>query len=1041
MRGSHYHSDLLEHKIRKPKRRPSRSEQRKVTGSPVRRRKHRNRGHHGHNGVSGEKEKTPSTLYTTLAPQLEEDTGPFYFIDRKGDPQNVIYGGNYGGSVPRYRKTGYGSLIGADRQYRVSEDGSKASKNECRFDGARRSHENSLANFRDSRKGIEKVIPDRTGSDDGIRLQRSYISVDSRNSKRRKRNQAEPKLDNPLDVVMNQSKSSKGNADCESTEHSESEFSQSSTSREEDRDAYEAFRNDIHRQRLIELNRATIERPEDIDAWLALIAHQDFMFVTEERAQIENSSATAKQNLAEIKLALYEKALTRVTNPHSRDRLTAGLMDEGSIIWDTEMLLRKWKAVIMADSSTNTWIRYLNFRQTTSMTFNYEECLSVHRQCLERALLEKDPIIKDNLCVYVILRTANFMLQSGYLERATAIWQSLLDFTFFRPGNLDESTELSSFQAFWESEVPRLGEEGSVGWGLSQPTEVPTRTHPVSEITFSNDLYEKWARREIDATAFSIFPARSLDNVAEDDPYRVILFSDISEYLFRPSDNAGQFLLLNAVLKFGGLPGLHRFGSYTHGKWWSDQFLCSAVRQDQAEFIGGNTVSETSALFPYDSTFSVFSHADFEPSKARTAWIRTVLRQLVHVLNDDDVLAEYVIAFEASMDLKEARKYTKNLLKSRPSRLRLYNAYALLECRLDRFEIADHAWATAISMCQTSSSGQEGDLTLAWSSWLWELVRLGKFARAQRVLLCIPDGRYSTNPASIESIWSTAARVRVKRHLQSHLSKSISLRQEDAILYFTELFALFEYLASSQLLSSALSVYRSTLETLDTISVSTTLVEAFHQSRGRLLHLHPSVSPRGYRPAEINKYLAESRQAFPNNSFFYQLYQEHTRRSGLLDRIRDIVPTKILPIKDDDAGISVTQIIFTIQSEISRPSYAGSTNHSVRAAFEHAVATAKSCVRIWAWYVGWEADLDSNTVIVVERPKGKSKREIELRRRRLVDVYYRSVRACPWAKDLYMLAFTNARLRDAVGNVELRKIYDTMAEKGLRLHVDLETIF
>jgi hypothetical protein len=40
------------------------------------------------------------------------------------------------------------------------------------------------------------------------------------------------------------------------------------------------------------------------------------------------------------------------------------------------------------------------------------------------------------------------------------------------------------------------------------------------------------------------------------------------------------------------------------------------------------------------------------------------------------------------------------------------------------------------------------------------------------------------------------------------------------------------------------------------------------------------------------------------------------------------------------------------------------------------------------------------------------------------------MRACPWAKAVYMLAFTEPRLRDAIGFGGLRRIYETMEERG-----------
>lgn len=49
------------------------------------------------------------------------------------------------------------------------------------------------------------------------------------------------------------------------------------------------------------------------------------------------------------------------------------------------------------------------------------------------------------------------------------------------------------------------------------------------------------------------------------------------------------------------------------------------------------------------------------------------------------------------------------------------------------------------------------------------------------------------------------------------------------------------------------------------------------------------------------------------------------------------------------------------------------------------------------------------------------------------------MRACPWAKEFYLLAFMH--LRDVLGFKELRKLYEVLGEKGLRVHVDLENVF
>jgi hypothetical protein len=64
-------------------------------------------------------------------------------------------------------------------------------------------------------------------------------------------------------------------------------------------------------------------------------------------------------------------------------------------------------------------------------------------------------------------------LSLGFVENAVAIWQALLELHHFTPTEITpmdiidkrgQEVLLSSFERFWESEVPRIGEDGAEGW-------------------------------------------------------------------------------------------------------------------------------------------------------------------------------------------------------------------------------------------------------------------------------------------------------------------------------------------------------------------------------------------------------------------------------------------------------------------------------------------------------------------------------------------------------------------------------------------------
>ena len=92
----------------------------------------------------------------------------------------------------------------------------------------------------------------------------------------------------------------------------------------------------------------------------------------------------------------------------------------------------------------------------------------------------------------------------------------------------------------------------------------------------------------------------------------------------------------------------------------------------------------------------------------------------------------------------------------------------------------------------------------------------------------------------------------------------------------------------------------------------------------------------------------------------------------------------------------------------------------MRSAFEHALspttAASKSSLGLWRFYILYCLQ------IAQFRPKVK-------------EVWYRALRACPWAKELYIVGFEGL---DGVDREELKGTWRVMGEKGLRVHVDLE---
>ncbi len=65
----------------------------------------------------------------------------------------------------------------------------------------------------------------------------------------------------------------------------------------------------------------------------------------------------------------------------------------------------------------------------------------------------------------IVVRSCFFERQAGYTEKSIAIFQALIEYNICCPKDtMADITRLRRFQEFWESESPRVGDEGCEGW-------------------------------------------------------------------------------------------------------------------------------------------------------------------------------------------------------------------------------------------------------------------------------------------------------------------------------------------------------------------------------------------------------------------------------------------------------------------------------------------------------------------------------------------------------------------------------------------------
>jgi len=823
----------------RPERNAHRQEQRR-SREHLKRPSHNNsrRKEHRHRG---------SILSKSHEETLVEDwntTRGLYVADRQGDPHNVTYGTIHRYVIPPYLRTGAGSIVGLSIDNKIdrmasNDNGLVVSSRDSNWTCRRERHL-----LLKSELGPTKELRIRRfGSPDpALGIGNDFVPLShSRKRKRElgKRSQTSSVSNSSDEEFGNHYRSIQGKARPRDGPADEDlEFAVDSATSD-----YGAHRilsiDDTTRQQGVELSRRVDSHPTNVDAWLDLINHQDRLLSVSNDGGPRKLTSAEERGIAEIKLSMYEKALEKAAKDERMERVILGMMEEGSKIWDTKKLGGRWRSVLEEyPGIIGLWIKYLDFKQTNFLTFEYEDCrlafLDGFRVLKSASLTRVKSSLSshdvDMVRIYILLRLSLFMRESGYAEHAVGLWQAVLEFNFFMPKRFGPSMDyarelttrtesLSSFEEFWESEVPRIGEEDAKGWeswtlngGVTAALRADARSIPVND----ENIFETWVRSERLRALESRNPARTVDDIQEDDPFRVVLFPDVRDFLFYTTSMTLQAELLNAFLTYCRLPAFSSGSEAISAlDWRTDPLIMNNALEQSDSLIshwdlgpsrvdaagGANTgIPDTDTthgadarkespfnfpgrhfLISLDSLFaeqgrwfSVFNawagRYDGDKGPIEQAWIRRALKMLVNVGIVGEELAEYYLAFEFANDPASTRKLARSLLKKYTTSLRLYNAYALVESRTGNKTGADHVFSTAINMSKTFTEDVQRDTILLWRTWVWESLAKGDLESAKHHLLAMPESKtsYESHPLSHEGTTSpanpsAAALLRVQR--------------------------------------------------------------------------------------------------------------------------------------------------------------------------------------------------------------------------------------------------------------------------------------
>ncbi|EEA25254.1 hypothetical protein TMatcc_006523 [Talaromyces marneffei ATCC 18224] len=1004
-------------------------------------------------------------------PPTKDESQDFYTIDRRGDIHNVVYGTIHRYSIPQYHRAGRGGVVGLPSRFKIDraydgEDYVVIRTGGWIPDGARQKTKSILARADTKERKVFK-LRQKPVTDDQEDLSKGFIPLSHDGSRKRRKMSGGYLSSDVSDDEADKYgyRSIHGKANPEEDIPSDMEASLESDTDEEgsavrwDREA---------NKQNSELLRRAEDNPRDVDAWVEVIKYQNTLLTGSDISR--QLTAAEKRSLADIKVSLYEKALKKVGKHPDKDRLLLGYLEEGATLWESKRLAEQWHAILKHNPGyISLWMRYIDFRQTAFLEFTFERCKDVYLECMDMNASSEVNAEQESTQAYLFLRMTLFMREAGYSELAAGLWQAILEMTLFRPEKYSNSSKvdiLNGFASFWDSEVARIGDPGSKGWNSGKSVELESVSNDAQTLLEVESLFSSWSMEERRLSHSSRLPARTADLVENDDPFRVVLWSDIEPFLPFFTSWKDKSILIHEFLKFCYLPPLRQTSTSASG---GNAFLrTELVQLSDSSLINMTNARPDEAIQPNPSAIfnvaplqnmihsvdTLFSNGNWfrsmqiwkditnhDQTIIDTEWVRRSLKLLVGAFPQDDELATLALAVEYAIKPNDGKKYAKSLLKKRSASLPLYNTFALMECRSGNLSTASHVWASTFSIAATLSEAQRLEYGSLIRSWVWEYLGQSKPESAVQILSSIPD--FTINLETLQQAkqmnMSPAQRLKTERFLIECSDHAVSLQDLTSFTAWTDVIALLHYLLNSVSLPSALEVYTSTFSRLASSSLATesfksSALELMHQSRSRLVY-HHITTKHTYKPSAIRDLFIESTTLFPHNTLLLSLFTWNEFRFRVDERIRSVFhshPTS------SSTEVPITTSLLTILIEVTRPVYTGATIHSARAAFERALqpsspsGNATPSPSLWKLYIIFE----------LHRTKDISAAQ---------NVFYRAMRACPWSKDILMLAFPTLSpthkergaelFVDSDGEEdwwELRRIYNVLLDKELRVHVEID---
>ncbi|XP_059229514.1 nuclear exosome regulator NRDE2 isoform X1 [Mustela nigripes] len=994
-------------------------------------------------------------------------TGETFRTDKKPDPANWEYKSLYRGDIARYKRKGDSCLGINPKKQCISWEGASTEK--------KHSHKHVERYFTKKSVGLMNIDGVAVGSktEPPSSEPLSFIPVKGPDD-------ALPPVTtwlNPLgiyDQSTTQWLQGQGPSEQESKQP-DSEMDRESA---------------LLKAKVEEFNRRVRESPRDVQLWMAFVAFQDEVMKSPGLYALEEGEPEKRKRSRKLvldrKLAILERA---IESNQSSVELQLAKLELCAEFWEPSALLREWqKLIFVHPNKTALWQKYLLFCQSQFSTFTvakihglYGKCLSTLSAVLDGSILSHPALPGTEEAVFALfLQHCHFLRQAGHSEKAVALFQAMVDFTFFKPDSVKDlptKGQVEFFEPFWDSGEPRAGEKGARGWRawmqqqerggwvVISPDDDDDEPEDEDQEIRDKSLprWQIWlaAERSRDQRHWRPWrPDKTRKQTEEDceDPERQVLFDDIAQSLIQLSRPDLQFQLVKAFLQFLGVPcGFSTPASCVYLAMDENSIFDNGLHDEKPLTflnLSFNGISCVGRSDPLDCRRWTRGHSregeEFirnvfhlvmplfsgqERSQLCFSWLRCFSRM------DSSALCWPLVIWclhtknkkRLKSQGKNCKKLAKNLLKEPENRndFCLWKQYAHLEWLLGNTEDARKVFDTALSLAGGGEPrGSElWELGLLYAQLELELelsadVRGTTAARAVHVLTRLTEnGPYGPYSGPVSAVHVLKARKAYEHALQDCLGQSCGSASAPARLAsLAKCFLLFQYVTVG--IEAAVRLYEQVCAGLRGSVCPGGVLEAVTLLHTGLLRFHTRVHV--YPLAPLRQALSEAIQLYPDNQLLWRAYIQVQSKSHAASKTRRFFDAVTRSAK------ALEPWLFAIEAEKMRKRLVETVQRVDGREIHATIPETGLAHRIRALF---ESTLQSDhgrlcpllwrmylNFLVSLGNKERSK-----------GVFYKALQNCPWAKALYL---------DAVEHFpeEMQEVLDLMTEKELRVRLPLEEL-